>query len=449
MEKANEKVGIVEKLSYALTNIGNIPVQAILGSYLLIFYTNVVGLNPAACATLFLIARVLDGLNDPVVGFLIDHGPTTKMGHFRPTLIIGSIACGINFLLMFYGPYIATGGKLVIAYVTYILIGILFPVMDISLNSMLPVMTADVKERNTLSSIKGFAYMAGIFGLNIAAPLIIGDTTVAAGYLRLVTIATVIIIGCSVIGTLGIHERIQAAPDAESYKFKDLFRILTQKPVWVTFLSTMAYMVGTYILNTSNTYFFAYVIGDLSLLSIVSIVQLVTLIPFTILAVPLVNKFGKKKLYTVGLALITLTPIVRLLNVTNVPILLITTAATGIGSGMCMPLTYSIQADNTDYVELNLGLKAQGAIAALSSFITKCAMGIGGAIPGYILASVGFDATAATQPSSVNSAIIFCVIGAPALLGAVGILVFSLLYPLTKEKVEAQNIEIAKLRENS
>lgn len=446
MEKINEKVGIVERLSYALTNIGNIPVQAILGSYLLIFYTNVVGLNPAACATLFLIARVLDGLNDPVVGFLIDHGPTTKMGHFRPTLILGSIACGINFLLMFYGPYMATGGKLVIAYVTYLLIGILFPVMDISLNSMLPVMTADVRERNALSSIKGFAYMAGIFGLNIAAPLIIGDTTVASGYLRLVTIATVIIIGCSVIGTLGIKERITAAPGADSYKFSDLFKILTQRPVWVTFLSTMAYMVGTYILNTSNTYFYTYVLGDLSLLSIVSIIELVTLIPFTILAVPLVNKFGKKRLYTVALALITLTPIVRLFNVTNVPILLITTAATGIGSGICMPLTYSIQADNTDYVELNLGVKAQGAVAALSSFITKCAMGIGGAIPGYILASVGFDATQTTQASGVNAAIIFCVIGAPAILGLVGVLVFAVLYPLSKEKVDEQNAEIAKIR---
>lgn len=446
MGNVKEKVGIVERLAYALTNIGNIPVQAILGSYLLIFYTNVVGLNPAACATLFLIARVLDGLNDPVVGFLIDHGPTTKMGHFRPTLIIGSIACGINFLLMFYGPYLATGGKLVIAYVTYILIGILFPVMDISLNSMLPVMTADVRERNALSSIKGFAYMVGIFGLNIAAPLIIGDTTVVSGYLRLVVIATIIIIGCSVVGTLGIKERITAAPGTESYKFSDLFKILTQRPVWVTFLSTMAYMVGTYILNTSNTYFFAYVMGDLSLLSIVSVIELVTLIPFTVLAVPLVNKFGKKRLYSVALALITLTPIVRLLNVTNVPILLITTAATGIGSGICMPLTYSIQADNTDYVELNLGVKAQGAVAALSSFVTKCAMGIGGAIPGYILAAVGFDSAAATQSSAVNSAIIFCVIGAPAILGALGVIVFAVLYPLSKERVDEQNVAIASMR---
>ena len=150
----SDKVTLKEKISYALVNLGNIPIQTILGSYLLIFYTNIVGLSPASCATLFLIARVLDGLNDPFVGFAIDHIPTTKHGHFRPTLVVGSILCALNFLLLWFGPLMATSGKLAIAYVSYLLIGVLFPVMDISLNSMLPVMTTDMEERNMLSSLK-------------------------------------------------------------------------------------------------------------------------------------------------------------------------------------------------------------------------------------------------------------------------------------------------------
>ena len=115
----NQKVTKREKLCYVLTNIGNVPVQAILGSYLLIFYTNIVGLNPASCATLFLIARILDGLNDPIVGFVIDHRKVSKMGRFRPTLMLGAVLCGLNFLLLWMGPYMATGGKLAIAYISY------------------------------------------------------------------------------------------------------------------------------------------------------------------------------------------------------------------------------------------------------------------------------------------------------------------------------------------
>ena len=96
----NDKVTLKEKVCYAMVNLGNIPIQAVLGAYLLIFYTNVVGLSPASCATLFLIARIMDGLNDPFVGFVIDHLPTTKYGHFRPALIIGTVLCSINFMLL-------------------------------------------------------------------------------------------------------------------------------------------------------------------------------------------------------------------------------------------------------------------------------------------------------------------------------------------------------------
>lgn len=141
-----DKVTLKEKISYVAVNLGNIPITTLASSFLLIFYTNVCGMNPAACATLFLVARVLDGLNDPFVGFVIDHLPNTKYGHFRPPLIVGTILCSLNFLLLWFGPMMAPSGKLVIAYISYLLLGVLFPVMDISLNSMLPVMTTDMKE---------------------------------------------------------------------------------------------------------------------------------------------------------------------------------------------------------------------------------------------------------------------------------------------------------------
>ena len=154
-----DKIKMREKLSFAMANFGNIPIMTLINGYLLIFYTNICGLSPAACATLFLIARFLDAINDPLVGFIIDHLPTRKMGHFRPTLILGTILCSVNFLLLWFGPMLSTSGKLAIAYVSYILLGVLFPVMDISLNSLLPVMTEDMKERNSLSTIKGLAYV--------------------------------------------------------------------------------------------------------------------------------------------------------------------------------------------------------------------------------------------------------------------------------------------------
>lgn len=442
----NDKVTLKEKVSYALVNLGNIPIQTILGSYLLIFYTNVVGLSPAACATLFLIARILDAINDPFVGFAIDHIPTTRFGHFRPTLIVGTILCSFNFILIWFGPLMATSGKLAIAYISYILIGILFPVMDISLNSMLPVMTTDMNERNMLSSLKGFVYMLGMFGLNMIAPIIISNTSEASGYITLILLVTGIVFVFSIVGTIGLKERVKAEPGQSKYKLKDLFVILTQRPVAVTFLSNLVYMIGTYVMNTMLAYFFTYVIADLTLMSIVSVVQLIALLPATIVVGVLIQKWGKKKCYVLGLLLIGLVPLIRLIDVTNIPILMVATAVTGFASGLCMPLSYGIQADNTDYVELNMGFHAEAAVAALSSFITKCGMGIGGAIPGYILAAVGFDSTAASQPEIVRTMIIIGTIVVPAALSLIGAVILGTSYPLTKEKLAEQVEKMKALR---
>ena len=442
-----DKIKMREKLSFAMANFGNIPIMTLINGYLLIFYTNICGLSPAACATLFLIARFLDAINDPLVGFMIDHLPTRKMGHFRPTLILGTILCSANFLLLWFGPMLSTSGKLAIAYVSYILLGVLFPVMDISLNSLLPVMTEDMKERNSLSSIKGLAYVIGALVIGVAAPLILGDTSNKQGYINLVLIMTAVIFFFSIIGTMGVKERVK--PQMEnSYSVKELFKILSQKPVYITFLAVLLYSIGSNIVNAANTYFYTYIFEDLTLASIITLITCVTVFPATMVIGNLIGRFGKKKMYAIGLALAGLAPIIRLLDVRSIPLLIVSVLIAGIGAGFAAPLNYGIQADNTDYIELKLGYRAEGAVASLSSFITKCAMGIGGAIPGYVLALVHFDSTTMIQTSMVNNMIIFCTVGSPVIFCCLAIVVFKLGYPITKEKLEEQNNELKELHHN-
>ena len=103
----------------------------------MIYYTTVVGLDPKALATLFLISKVMDGISDPVMGFILDRFPVTKMGKFRPMLILGTIICVINYILLWFGAVWSPVGKYVIVYVTYLLLGWTFDIMDISKNSLL------------------------------------------------------------------------------------------------------------------------------------------------------------------------------------------------------------------------------------------------------------------------------------------------------------------------
>ena len=429
-----DKIKMREKLSFAMANFGNIPVMTLINGYLLIFYTNICGLSPAACATLFLIARFLDAINDPLVGFMIDHLPTRKMGHFRPTLILGTILCSANFLLLWFGPMLSTSGKLAIAYVSYILLGVLFPVMDISLNSLLPVMTEDMKERNSLSSIKGLAYVIGALVIGVAAPR---DTSNKQGYINLVLIMTAVIFFFSIIGTMGVKERVK--PQMEnSYSVKELFKILSQKPVYITFLAVLLYSIGSNIVNAANTYFYTYIFEDLTLASIITLITCVTVFPATMVIGNLIGRFGKKKMYAIGLALAGLAPIIRLLDVRSIPLLIVSVLIAGIGAGFAAPLNYGIQADNTDYIEVSMGIRAEGAVASLSSFVSKCAMGIGGAIPGYLLQLAGFDSKAAVQNDNVINVIVLCVLILPAIVNVVAIVIFSKGYPITKEKLNEQ-----------
>ena len=432
-----DKIKMREKLSFAMANFGNIPIMTLINGYLLIFYTNICGLSPAACATLFLIARFLDAINDPLVGFIIDHLPTRKMGHFRPTLILGTILCSVNFLLLWFGPMLSTSGKLAIAYVSYILLGVLFPVMDISLNSLLPVMTEDMKERNSLSTIKGLAYVIGALVIGVAAPLILGDTSNKQGYINLVLIMTAVIFFFSIIGTMGVKERVK--PQMEnSYSVKELFKILSQKPVYITFLAVLLYSIGSNIVNAANTYFYTYIFEDLTLASIITLITCVAVFPATMVIGNLIGRFGKKKMYAIGLALAGLAPIIRLLDVRSIPLLIVSVLIAGIGAGFAAPLNYGIQADNTDYIEVSMGIRAEGAVASLSSFVSKCAMGIGGAIPGYLLQLAGFDSKAAVQNDDVINVIVLCVLILPAIVNVVAIVIFSKGYPITKEKLNEQ-----------
>ena len=440
-----DKIKMREKLSFAMANFGNIPIMTLINGYLLIFYTNICGLSPAACATLFLIARFLDAINDPLVGFMIDHLPTRKMGHFRPTLILGTILCSANFLLLWFGPMLSTSGKLAIAYVSYILLGVLFPVMDISLNSLLPVMTEDMKERNSLSTIKGLAYVIGALVIGVAAPLILGDTSNKQGYINLVLIMTAVIFFFSIIGTMGVKERVK--PQMEnSYSVKELFKILSQKPVYITFLAVLLYSIGSNIVNAANTYFYTYIFEDLTLASIITLITCVAVFPATMVIGNLIGRFGKKKMYAIGLALAGLAPIIRLLDVRSIPLLIVSVLIAGIGAGFAAPLNYGIQADNTDYIEVSMGIRAEGAVASLSSFVSKCAMGIGGAIPGYLLQLAGFDSKAAVQNDDVINVIVLCVLILPAIVNAVAIVIFSKGYPITKEKLNEQTYLLREKR---
>jgi len=441
-----KKIGWKEKSAYFLTNVGNIPIMTLVNSYLLVFYVDIVGLDPAAVGTLFLISRVLDGFSDPIMGYVIDHLPQTKLGRFRPYIIIGAIVCTLNFLLLWFGPLLFPSFQLLIVYVSYLLIGITFDLMDIPLNSILPVMTDDLEERNKLSSLKGVAYIIGGTAIGIVAPLILAaSATLLDGYVIIIISASLIVLIFSIVGALGIKERIKPI-SGEKYKLKDLLPILTARPVVVTFFTQLFTAISNSVASASGMFFVLYVLDNRpDVLSMVGLLSLVGSF-IGVLAIGFITKkIDKKVIYSSGLIVSALFNLLRLVDVTNIPLLYICTLFAAAGGGVVMSLQYGIQADNVDYIELKYNERAEGALASTNSFLTKAGSGIGGALPGYVLAMVGYAPNVQQTGLAING-IVFLTIILPAIFVIIAALLFGFGYNLNKEEIKNILVQLKIMR---
>ena len=154
----NQKVSLKEKIGYALGDgAANIAWRGV-ATFLFIFYTDVFGLNPAVVGVLFLIARFSDGISDVVMGVIGDR-TDSKYGKFRPWILWTAIPLAVILALLFTVPDFSDSGKIIYAYVTYIVFTLIYTANNIPYGALMAVMTGDDKERASIGSYR----MVGAF----------------------------------------------------------------------------------------------------------------------------------------------------------------------------------------------------------------------------------------------------------------------------------------------
>lgn len=145
---AQETVPTREKIGYACGDLASCLYWQTIGSFLLFFYTDVFGISAAAAGTMFLVTRLWDAVNDPLMGTIADR-TKTRWGRFRPYLLWIAVPFGITGVLLFTTPDFSPTGKLIWAYVTYNLMMMSYTAINIPYTSLLGVITSDplVNER--------------------------------------------------------------------------------------------------------------------------------------------------------------------------------------------------------------------------------------------------------------------------------------------------------------
>ena len=199
-----------QKYSFGIGALGKDLCYAIVSSYLMIYFTDLVGLAPAFVGSLFLVARLWDAVNDPMMGIIVDN-TRTKWGKFRPWILIGTVINAVVLMFLFKNPNSLSQSSIYVYYsIMYLLWGMTYTIMDIPYWSMLPSLSRTNEERDQMSVIpRIFASCAwlimGTFGLAFIDKL--GNDNKGKGYEYLAMVVAIVFIITAIITVVNVKDR--------------------------------------------------------------------------------------------------------------------------------------------------------------------------------------------------------------------------------------------------
>jgi GPH family glycoside/pentoside/hexuronide:cation symporter len=451
-----DKITWKEKVGYGFGDAASSMFWKIFGMYLLFFYTDVFGIPAATVGTMFLVTRIWDSCFDPVVGVMADR-TETRWGKFRPYLFWVAIPFGLIGILTFYTPAWGTGSKIIYAYITYSLMMMVYSLINVPYASLLGVMSADGKERTTLSSYRMvFAFVGSLLALWMIEPLVsffstgIGKVvSLQRGWLMAMMvfaiITTILFWGCFWF----TKERVRPIKEQSSSLREDLKDLLANRPWWILLGAGVAALIFNSIRDGGAVYYFKYYVQttgnynlkwgfistSLSLTTLYFVLGQASNIIGVVIATPFSNRFGKKNTYLSAMLLaVVLSMLFYLLNKTDIVMILIFQCLISICAGSIFPLLWSMYADTADYSEWKQGRRATGLIFSSSSMSQKLGWTIGGATTGWLLGYFGFHANV-VQSDATQTGIRWMLSILPA-IGAALSVIFISIYPLSEKKLE-------------
>lgn len=395
------KLSAGRKLCFGVGALGKDLCYAMISTFLMIYLTDTVGLAPLFVGNLFLVARVWDAVNDPMMGFMVDN-TRTRWGKFRPWILIGTLLNSVIMIFMFRNPGLE--GFPLYAYfsVMYILWGMTYTVMDIPYWSMLPSLSSTQQERESMSVIpRIFASSAwllmGAFGIALRNYLGKGDE--AKGYSSLAAIICVVFVVTILITVIFVRDRssLEAAEGkkAQRTSLKDAIHVITANDQLKVYIGVvLAYNLLVQLAGGMALYYFKYVTMDENLFpyftTAASVAEMGALFIF-----PIFSRFmNKKKVFAIA----SFTPAIGLIALlvfgavapTNIPLIIVCGLFYKFGSGLTLGATTVMLADVIDYGEVKLGTRNESIVASFQTLLVKTASAVAGWLIGVGLTICGY-----------------------------------------------------------
>ena len=407
---------------------------AMVGSYLSLYYTDVVGFQTGTIAILFLVAKIWDGINDPIMGTIMER-THTRWGRFRPYIVIGAPLLVIFTILTFTVPNFGTTGNLIYAYITYIGLGMAYTVTNVPYCALPAVMTRDSGKIDRLNTAQMMGMLAGQILLNLVTLTIVGKfDLINSGHGYQYTAALYAILALPMFWITAktcketvVVEKKEQVPVKEAVKL-----IMKNKNLLMIILFQILYMMHMMGRMGVAAYFYLYVAGVPALTGVFMMLPMAVSLLLFPLCPKLIEKFGKKKtmvgcnfVHIAGLCLIAFGP-------HNVPFMIFAHIVYGAGSvELCCPPSMIVE--SLDAMDDASGVRPDGTAFSLLGLGNKIGQAIGSAV-GIALIGVFGYAAGKEITDSVSFGINFSVNGLPLILLILSFIPL-LFYNLNEEKM--------------
>lgn len=417
-------------------------------SLLMIFLTDVVGIDAAAVGVMMLIARIWDAINDPMCGILIDrsHG---RNGKTRPWITAGGACMAVFCVLMFFSPDSGSGGKLAWSYFSYIGFGMSYTACILAVFTLTSRVTLNPAERVSVSAWYNWGNaltgtILGIFGLVIIKYL--GNASVSAGYLKFAAICGALVFLMSICCTYSNRElQIEGSTQNKSLK-RTARNILKNRPLLIIVAVAMLLVTGNCISNGALLYYVTYNLKDDKLFSVLAPMAYIGMALSSFAAGWFAKRVGKRKSLLLLLAICVVCYAIRLLmHDSSLVIMFILNAVFSFCSALYMVIYMPMIVDMVDYGEYITGERDDAVIMAADTFQQKLGMGIASAVTGFILDSAGYVPNAVEQQSRALDGIFACTVTIPLVLYAAAF-VLLLFYKMNDKELDDIRAELDKRR---
>lgn len=396
-------------LGYGMGSLGKDFALGVISSYLLVFYTDVLGITAAAAGFILVVTKIWDAINDPIMGSIVDR-TNSKWGRFRPYILLVPIPLAVFSVLCFVAPDFSTTGKFIYALVTYTITGMLFTAYDVPLWGMLPSITENDNDKNKCISIgRFFTSLAMLLATSFALPLIHklgGGTEVAnlkVGYPKFMIIIGVISVVFALITFISTKEKPIVENKVKSENiFKEFIGVLN-KPLLTVFIAMTLQGIVLVLPNVVGAYYVIYYIGRPDLISL----YFLTCGGFGLLA-PVVASISLKKISAKKLTIIAMlggiivSLIAYFVPSNNITLLFAMFAIFGLFSAMPMVTITSMLMETGEYIARVKGRRADGVIFSLNSFAIKCGTAVASGISSVVLTVTHYNPGAFEQAASVG-----------------------------------------------